>query len=145
MSGAVWLTVGTTIGVVSPLLLWHFRQKGQTKLAVKPLDREQSKYQSIEISPGLMACDAVVELRGQRFLATEAPSLPLPECDAGKCDCRYKYHGDRRSGEDRRDQVGRFAGFDGKSAHEEQRLKAERRQTRKRPEPRSYFNDHDSG
>lgn len=145
MSAAVWLTVGTTIGIVSPLIFWRYRQNAQTKHTVKPLSEEERKYQSIEISPGLMACDAVAELRGQRFLATEAPSLPLPECDASKCDCRYEYHGDRRSGEDRRDEFGRFAGFDGKSVDEEQRSKAERRRGRKGPEARSYFNDHGSG
>jgi hypothetical protein len=145
MSGAVWLTVGTTIGIVSPLIFWRYRQNAQSKHAVKPLSQDESKYQSIEIRPCLMACDAVAELRGQRFIASEAPELPLTECDQKECACRYQYHDDRRHGEDRRDQLGRFAGLHPTPADEERRLKAERRQSRKRSEPRSYFNDHDSG
>jgi len=50
------------------------------------------------------ACTAAKSLEGKRFLATEGkiPILPLPQCDAGGCDCRYVTHTDRRSVDDDR-------------------------------------------
>ena len=38
----------------------------------------------------------------QRWLPYLAPRLPLPECDAAACNCRYVHYSDRRSGLDRR-------------------------------------------
>ncbi len=145
MSAAVWLTLGTTIGIVSPLIFWRYRQNTRARHAVKPLSREDSKYQAIEIRPCLMACDAAVKLRGHRFLASDAPSLPLPQCDQKECDCRHIYHQDRRSGEDRRDQLGRFGGFVERSAGGERRMKLDRRRGREQSKARSYFNDHGGG
>ena len=43
-------------------------------------------------------CAAVREIRGQRFLEREAPSLPLPGCMESRCHCIYIHHDDRRSG-----------------------------------------------
>lgn len=43
-------------------------------------------------------CAAVREIRGQRFLEREAPSLPLPGCMKSRCHCIYIHHDDRRSG-----------------------------------------------
>ena len=41
-------------------------------------------------------CGAARGLTGQRFLAAEAPSLPLASCDSAACACRYEHHEDRR-------------------------------------------------
>ena len=43
------------------------------------------------------SCDVVLALRGQRFLSAEAPTLPLPDCDAAQCSCTYGHYDDRRS------------------------------------------------
>lgn len=48
------------------------------------------------------ACIAVQRLSGQRFLSKEAPPIPLPECDAANCRCRYVHFEDRRQNDDRR-------------------------------------------
>jgi hypothetical protein len=41
-----------------------------------------------------------------RFLAWEAPTIPLPACNAQTCGCRYTYHPDRRTpGADRRNDM----------------------------------------
>lgn len=43
------------------------------------------------------ACPQVKRLQGQRFLATEAPLIPLPHCNSQqKCECRYLHYADRR-------------------------------------------------
>ena len=63
----------------------------------------RGKYHSISINPGEGACSTVRELGKKRFLANEAPTLPLAGCDADSCACHYIHHEDRRSGtEDRR-------------------------------------------
>ena len=48
-------------------------------------------------------CMAVQQLEGARLLPSEAHlfPLPLPECDAAACTCRYAHYDDRRT-EDRR-------------------------------------------
>jgi hypothetical protein len=53
----------------------------------------------------------VSEITGQIFLAQGAPSLPLEDCTNKNCECRYVFLEDRRSGEDRRLELGRFGDF----------------------------------
>ena len=59
-------------------------------------------YQAASINPGGCACNAVKALGDKRFLAEEAPHMPLTNCDSAKCQCRYVRHEDRRKREDRR-------------------------------------------
>lgn len=65
-------------------------------------------FQAVEVSTGLDACEAASALDGQRFLASEAPQLPLQGCDRNKCSCRFRKLRDRRHAEDRRFSVGAF-------------------------------------
>ena len=43
-------------------------------------------------------CEAALSVKGQRFLGSEAPALPLQGCSAETCQCRYVHHVDRRTG-----------------------------------------------
>ena len=43
-------------------------------------------------------CEAAQQLKGRRFLGEEAPELPLENCTAATCHCRYAHHVDRRTG-----------------------------------------------
>ena len=44
-------------------------------------------------------CNAAAELHGRRFLADEAPSLPLAACPTpSNCQCFYTHFDDRRTG-----------------------------------------------
>lgn len=61
-----------------------------------------SRFHAVSIRYGASACDAAREMEGRRFLSSAAPKLPLPECDAAECKCRFKHHQDRRSGRERR-------------------------------------------
>jgi hypothetical protein len=47
--------------------------------------------------------------QGERFLSATAPRLPLPGCDAQRCQCSYRHFKDRRHRDDRRDVVGNAA------------------------------------
>jgi hypothetical protein len=65
-------------------------------------DEGSRQYHSVSIKAGLHQCAAVRKLDGIRIISTEAPSLPLPDCDSVECSCRYEHHDDRRVAGDRR-------------------------------------------
>jgi hypothetical protein len=73
----------------------------------KPAKKEA--WHSVSIIRGRHACEAVVKLNGRKWLSAEAPQLPVKDCDAKQCDCRYRHHADRRSG-DRRETSGMVSG-----------------------------------
>jgi len=55
-------------------------------------------FHAVSIQPAEGCCAAVEAIRVLRFLSEEAPGLPLAECAAPDCQCRYVHHADRRSG-----------------------------------------------
>ena len=70
-----------------------------------------SKWRSVKIRPGMAPCRPVAEITGRIFLARGAPSLPLANCTKKSCRCRYIFLEDRRSGTDRRLELGRFGDY----------------------------------
>ena len=89
--------------VVGLLIAWFFYRQGLDKpeerkdRRISPAQKDRAKYHAVSIKPGAYACSAANEIAGQRFLATEAPNLPLPGCDAAECDCHFTHHNDRRT------------------------------------------------
>lgn len=64
---------------------------------------DAAHFRAVSIASDLeVDCTACKEQRGKRYLMHEAPSLPLPNCDAAHCRCRYVRYPDRRE-EARRD------------------------------------------
>jgi hypothetical protein len=94
--------------VVGLLIAWYFYRQGLDKpeerkdRRISPAQKDRARYHAVSVKPGAYACSAANDIAGQRFLATEAPSLPLPGCDAAECECHFTHHSDRRSGKDRR-------------------------------------------
>jgi hypothetical protein len=72
---------------------------------------EDTKWRSVKIRPGLIACARVADMTGQIFLSQQAPSLPLENCTEKDCRCHYIFLDDRRSGTDRRIEMGKLAEF----------------------------------
>ena len=64
--------------------------------------QQRSQYHAVSLKLSSGACNAAKALEGKRFLSDAAPRIPLADCDAESCDCRFVHHKDRRSGEDRR-------------------------------------------
>ena len=58
--------------------------------------RELHPYHCVSIKSASNACAVARRLEGLRFLAHEAPTLPLPGCSALNCTCTYAHHDDRR-------------------------------------------------
>ncbi|HEX5788920.1 MAG TPA: hypothetical protein VFY03_12105 [Woeseiaceae bacterium] len=82
-----------------------------------------SEYHAVAIKAPAHACDAARRLEGKRYLASEAPRLPLPACDRDICECRFQHYEDRRSRRDRRSPFGAggLAGGTGKFEQERRR------------------------
>jgi hypothetical protein len=68
--------------------------------------RQVRPFQAISIYCGTKPCEMARRFRDHRFLAKDAPQLPLSGCTmANRCECRFLKHKDRRA--ERR----RFADF----------------------------------
>ena|ERR1022692_1281502 len=63
-------------------------------------------YPAVGIRYNLLACKAVQKYYDQRYLALDAPALPVAGCTVRPCPCRYIHYADRRAGEDRRAHYG---------------------------------------
>lgn len=103
----------------------------------RQISQRSSAYHAVSLRLGRTACRAAAELEGQRFLSASAPRLPLADCDAAECDCRFVHHEDRRSGNDRRDPFGSGGVVAGTGNFEEERRKG--RDRRDDDEEEYYF------
>ena len=59
-------------------------------------------YRAISLACDSETCEEMAFIGGRRFLIDDAPDIPLQQCAAGTCGCRYIHHEDRRSSTDRR-------------------------------------------
>jgi len=66
-----------------------------------------NNHHAVSIRHPARCCQAVAELDDQRFLSSEAPSLPVTGCTTPQqCNCRYRHHQDRRNDARRDTDVG---------------------------------------
>jgi len=84
------------------MLLRRLRGEAEPIVVRKPSPGTDTRFRAVAIRPGEHSCEAARQFGKMRFLCAKAPRLPVPECDAGVCNCRYVHHADRRSGTDRR-------------------------------------------
>lgn len=76
-------------------LLSRFRRKRTAPNTAPAFARP---FQAIAIYRGAVACDLAKRFSEYRFLAREAPALPLEGCTMKEsCQCRYLKFNDRRS------------------------------------------------
>ena len=62
-----------------------------------PTASRTNAFQAVGVVPCAQACSAAAVVRGQRFLARQAPRLPLFGCDhSASCQCRFEKFQDRR-------------------------------------------------
>lgn len=89
----------------------------------------KASWQAVSVVPGRGACEGAEALREQRFLARNAPRLPLPNCSKqDQCQCKYERYSDRRS--DLRRSDDRFKGKSTAASGQERRRPGERRERR---------------
>ncbi len=92
-----------TITLFFAAVYWLFKPRERADPAPRLQRCFPKPYPATSIVHNADACTAVKALEGTRFLAWEAPSIPVSGCGTDQCQCRYIYHADRRaSGSDRR-------------------------------------------
>jgi hypothetical protein len=115
-------------------LVYWFLRRGQAASSRSSRDEKTSlrRFGGVEILVKGDACEAARALAGQRFLAKEAPSLPLPGCGAGQCSCTFAKLADRRTDDRRFEHGGLGAALynDGDRRAKRERRAAEKAQKR---------------
>jgi hypothetical protein len=61
-------------------------------------------WHAVVIAAPASACAAAQACKGKRYLSSEAPRLPLADCDVRRCQCKYRHHDDRRAGPRRQEE-----------------------------------------
>jgi hypothetical protein len=95
------LLIGIVLAAAAAAYWFVARRPKEDKNAPQPKKASGARFGSVEIRTRAGACDAARALEGQRFLAKDAPALPLPACTAGKCTCTFSKLPDRRTEERR--------------------------------------------
>jgi hypothetical protein len=133
------LIIGIVILGIAIFLFSRQRQTAKPARATAPgmpSLTDASTFHAVTIIPLDNACEAAQALGDSRILSSEAPLLPLAECDVGNCQCRFAHHKDRRRSEDRRDPYrGSLTGGTGSFEQEKRR-----RPDRRRSGPDERFN-----
>jgi hypothetical protein len=93
------MLAGTIIVVLvaAAILLRSSKTSTRSKPDASRPGARSSRYHGVSCHPPLQSCDAAVEIAGTRFLVAEAPQLPLSDCSARQCRCKYQHYEDRRS------------------------------------------------
>ena len=98
-------------------------KKSQPAAPVAP--KPKVKWHAVSVSSEAGSCFPARLLKGQRFLSTEAPLLPLADCtQPASCNCVYKKYNDRRGGLRRSREI---SGMQGPAPGQEQRATRGRR------------------
>jgi hypothetical protein len=94
------LSIAIILGMV---VFVSMRSGGSASSGVRKRNRRTGyggadPFHAVSINPVGNGCQAVESLGLQRFLSEDAPALPLADCNAQDCACKYIHHTDRRSG-----------------------------------------------
>jgi hypothetical protein len=92
------------VGLIASILKAFKSDKRPSIAPVRPMKRAAvdapcpaPSFRAVGIVCGPLACRAARDCGRVRWLSAEAPRLPLANCTAESCDCRYRHFQDRRS------------------------------------------------
>lgn len=135
--------VTSIIAIAALIVLFVFVRKRSNRENIRPVERRVAnpaagtKFHAVSLKFYPNACQAAQEMEGRRFLSSAAPRIPLADCDAPECKCRFIHHKDRRSGDDRRNVWGQGLGSGSTGNYrKEQRKGTDRRDD----SPDDFFN-----
>jgi len=89
--------IGALVVVAGAAYWLSARRPKPPKANPAPRTKEGGRFGAVQIRARLGACRAAQLLQGHRFLAKDAPNLPLRECSAVRCSCTFSKLPDRRS------------------------------------------------
>jgi hypothetical protein len=69
----------------------------QEKRPVTPSRQPNNPWKAIGVVATENCCEAARRCSGKRFLIPEVPRLPLSDCSAPHCECKYRHFDDRRA------------------------------------------------
>ena len=95
------LAILVAIVLLAAVGVWRWSRRARTRTAAQRTPQSAQRFGAVEIRLRGISCKAARALEGQRFLAHQAPALPLPGCTAARCTCSFAKFSDRRA-EDRR-------------------------------------------
>lgn len=127
--------------VILTLLILLFRRTMATTNEHPPLPRRpgkakpEPKYHAVSLAFSGNACEAATAMKGKRILSSTAPRIPLPECAAAECKCRFIHHKDRRQASDRRSPYRQSISGDTGEYKKERRHRGDRRND----DPQDFF------
>lgn len=128
------------VSLIVLLLAWlfvrHRNQANESPEIATSKGAGNTAYHAVSIKFDVNACNTAKEMAGRRFLASAAPRLPLPGCNALECRCRFAHHKDRRAGKDRRSPFSAAKYSDGTGSFEVERRECLER--RKDADPDKY-------
>jgi len=89
--------------ILGTIVFFTLRRASSTSRNARKRDRRTGfaapdPFHAVSIQSKKNGCPAVESLKLQRFLSEEAPALPLADCCAQGCTCKYIHHADRRGG-----------------------------------------------
>ena len=112
--------------IIALVVWWYIRQrqpgeKTRAKSTTRLRPSKSTAYHAVAIKFSKQGCSEAKALAGTRFLATEAPTLPLPNCKVNDCDCHFTHYDDRRLRNDRRSPFATSISTDGTGSYKKER------------------------
>lgn len=98
--------------VLALLIGWYLVRRHQARQMARAIKADEcarpkkTAFHAVTIHSSASACAAAKAQTGRRFLASDAPEIPLKDCDVHDCQCRFAHHDDRRRAKDRRSAFG---------------------------------------
>jgi hypothetical protein len=99
MNSVLLASIGALAAASAGAAYWLAARREAPRPAPPPGPRAKAggRFGAVQIRPRKGACRAAQLLQGHRFLAKDAPALPLRECKAPRCSCTFSKLPDRRS------------------------------------------------
>src|ERR1044071_8764091 len=95
----ILIAVFVAMALLAAAVYWWRSRPSPARQVASRVPRE--RFAGVEIRRRSGACAAARALDGQRFLANQAPALPLAGCTKTRCECAFAKLSDRRT-DDRR-------------------------------------------
>ena len=79
-------------------MLLETRNEPKKSASGQAARKPRQHWHAVMVVAPSSACAAALACKGKRYLSSEAPRLPLANCDAEACGCKYRHFEDRRAG-----------------------------------------------